>query len=418
MKNIVFMCDTYLPKASPNGICVEAVANNLFKKGYKVSVITTPNIDGQLKMENINGIDVYRINPGFVVNELNAVDGKNDNKSLKRKKRALMISKINGALNAFKYPLSAPVQIKNYLKCIQKLEKNRHIDVVVCCYHKIAAVAAGIKFKKKNPNTKFIVYTLDAISGGLIFPVLNSRNIALKSLKRWEKRIFSMVDKAFVMESHRKHYDNVEYDNIRSKLEYLDIPLLKIERLTKECHDSKTIHFVYTGSMSDSTANPKYFIEILKNIKEDVVFDIYGNIDKNVMNVINNNNGDNKISIKGKVPYNQIDNIQKEADILLNFGNANPCMIPCKIFEYISTGKKIISFTYSELDSSLPYLKKYPNVLIIDENNDIDENISKIEEFINSPLKDIDEEILSSLYKKNIPDYFYNQINKLLEDSQ
>lgn len=414
MKNVVIMCDTYLPKASPNGICVAQVAKALAERNDNVRIVTTLNIEGQKAVENIDGIDVYRVDPGFVVRELMATEGKTDSASVKRRNKALKVSSISGAINGFRYPLTAPVQVGNYYKCVEQLNNEQKIDVLVCCYHKIEAVAAGIKFKNAHPDTKFIVYTLDAISGGLVFPVLHSMKISMNSLKRWEKKIFSSVDKAFVMESHRSHYDNKEYDIYRDKLEFLDIPLVTTDRNGSYERKDK-LHFVYTGLMSTSTANPKSFLELLKKLdSEEFVFDIYGGITPEIEEVIKVAKlSESKIVLHGKVPYEEIDSIQKSADILLNFGNANPCMIPCKIFEYISTGKKILSFTHSEKDSSLPYLKIYPNALIIDENGNEEENLKKIKEFMVKEPTLIDKEMLEKLYEKNIGKYFCKQIDLL-----
>lgn len=414
MKNVVIMCDTYLPKASPNGICVSQVAKALAERNDNVRIVTTLNIDGQKAFENIDGAEVYRVDPGFVVRELMATEGKTDTASLKRRGKALKISNLSGAVNGFRYPLTAPVQVKNYYNCVEKLNEDKKIDVLVCCYHKIAAVAAGIKFKKAHPETKFIVYTLDAISGGLVFPVLHSMKISMNSLKRWEKKIFSSVDKAFVMESHRSHYENKEYDIYRDKLEFLDIPLITTDRNDSGKKTDK-LHFVYTGSMSTGTANPKIFLELLNKLgNEEFVFDVYGGITPEIEEVIKSAElSEEKIVLHGKVPYEEIDSIQRNADILLNFGNANPCMIPCKIFEYISTGNKILSFTHSEKDSSLPYLRIYPNALIIDENGDKEENAEKIKEFMKAEAVLINEDSLEKLYEKNMAKYFCKRIDLL-----
>lgn len=414
MKNVVIMCDTYLPKCSPNGICVSQVAKALSERNDNVRIVTTLNIEGQKAVENIDGIDVYRVDPGFVVRELMATDDKTDSASVKRRNKALKVSSLSGAINGFRYPLTAPVQVKNYYNCVEQLNNEQKIDVLVCCYHKIAAVAAGIKFKKAHPDTKFIVYTLDAISGGLVFPVLHSMKISMNSLKRWEKKIFTSVDKAFVMESHRSHYDSKEYDIYRDKLEFLDIPLIRTDRKGNSEQKDK-LHFVYTGLMSIVTANPKSFLDLLKSLNtEDFVFDIYGIVTPEIEDIIKSSGlSEENVVLHGKVPYEDIDAIQKNADILLNFGNANPCMIPCKIFEYISTGKKILSFSHSEKDSSLPYLKIYPNALIIDENGDKEQNLERIRVFMKSEAVEINKEKLSQLYEKNMAGYFCQQIDLL-----
>jgi len=408
------MCDTYLPKASPNGICVSEVAKALVKNGERVRIVTTPNIAEQKAEESVDGIPVYRVDPGYVVRVLNETDGKNDPASLQKRRRALKLSRISGAVNARRYPLTAPEQVSAYLKCAERLNSKEAIDVLVCCYHKIAAVAAGIKFKKRHPNTKLVVYTLDAISGGLVFPVLRSMKISMAALKRWEKRIFATADRLFVMESHRSHYEKSEYDGVRDKLEYLDIPLVRTDRMGEYAGGDVT-EFVYTGSMSTGTANPSRFLEILSTMTaDDYVFHIYGNATADIEGLINCAAlPPEKLVMHGSIPYHQVDGIQRGADILLNFGNANPCMIPCKIFEYISTGKKILSFTHSEQDSSLPYLRKYPNALIINEDDDIAVSAERIRAFMRSDYTAADAELIKNIYEKNTPEYFCRQIKLL-----
>lgn len=414
MKNIVIMCDTYSPKASPNGICAHEAATALVKRGYNVRVVTTVNDVSQKSEELTDGAKVFRVNPGFVVNNLISAEGKTDTAAKLRRSAALFVSGINGALNARRYPLTAPVQVKNYYRCAEKLYEEEKIDILVCCYHKVAAVAAGIKLKKRHKNMKFIVYTLDAISGGLIFPVLHSMDIPLKSLKRWEKRIFSAADSVYAMESHRSFYEKPEYDDYRSKISFLDIPLVRTDRLSQTKVNTPP-HLVYTGSMSRGTANPEYLLSLLPELGgEKFIIDVYGKVNDDVEPLLAAcpSLGKN-IILHGKVPYEQIDGIQRGADILLNFGNANPCMIPCKIFEYISTGKKIISFTHSPSDSSLPYLEIYPNSLIVDENEPRDKNAELIRQFLVSATKQIREDELKKLFKKNTADYFCECIEKI-----
>ena len=89
-------------------------------------------------------------------------------------------------------------------------------------------------------------------------------------------------------------------------------------------------------------------------------------------------------------------------------------MIPCKIFEYMSTGNKIISFTHSEMDSSLPYMKKYPLALIIQEDDFLnDKNIELILDFILNENSCPDSEMLEKIFIKNTPKFFVESIERL-----
>ena len=56
----------------------------------------------------------------------------------------------------------------------------------------------------------------------------------------------------------------------------------------------------------------------------------------------------------GRVSHTVAIQYMSEADFLLNIGNSISSMVPSKIFEYISTGKPIISI-YSNINDSSQY---------------------------------------------------------------
>ena len=102
---------------------------------------------------------------------------------------------------------------------------------------------------------------------------------------------------------------------------------------------------------------------------------------------------------------------------LLNFGNATPCAIPCKIFEYFSTGNPVISFLKIDDDASEPYVQRYPNSLMIDERKAIQENAELFVRFINS--KHIaDKEKIKKAFIDNAPETTVNKILKDFESCQ
>lgn len=408
MKNVLFITESYYYKASPNAICVQKVAEHLVNKEYSVSVVTLYNDIGQSQFESINGVDVYRVDAGFIEARLyeNSTNKKKYNRTLK-------LSRINGLLHAFRYPLLSERQVKHLYRQASALHKEKHFDYVVSVYHKIADVLAGIKLKKKNPDIKLVLYTLDAISGGWVPNILHSSKIPMKSLKRWERYFFKYIDKMFAMESHRSYYQkNHEYDKYAEKIEYLDIPLL--EPCISEKDTSKEIKMVYTGSMALATANPWYLLKILDKIENAKVF-IYGRICDEILKEIQSCSlYEKRIFLMGSVEHSEIAKIQQSADVLLNFGNANSNMIPCKIFEYMSTGNKILSFTHSSQDSSLPYIEKYPNGLIVEEDESLDGiNIEKIKEFISSEHKALNEKELKKVFLKNTPEYFEERLSEV-----
>lgn len=415
MKNILFICESYLHKPSPNGICVQRVAECIASENCRVCVVTFFNAVQQPAYEKHNGVEIFRVLPGRIMRTLYQCEDNPDAKQMRKTKLTLSISHVNGMLHAFCYPLLSYKQVNNLYQKAKELMSAEHFQYVVTVYHKIDSVLAGIRLKHIFKDTRLILYTLDAISGGWVPDILHSRKIPMRSLKRWERYFFRNIDVMFAMESHRAYYErNAEYQKYSSKIQYLDIPLLTENTCKKEMHDDDTVDIVYTGSMSKDTANPLYFISLLHHLPN-VRFHIYGRIQEEILPTVTSDAlFGTRILVHGTVSHDEILKIQKNADVLLNFGNANSNMIPCKIFEYMSTGNKIISFTHSESDSSLPYINAYINGLVVTEDDSaVDENVNKIVDFINNPPCPVTKEELEQTYRKNTPEYFADMLEQI-----
>ena len=407
MKSILFICESYYRAPSPNGICVQSVAEQAIKEGHRVDIVTVFNDEHQIEYEVVNGVHIHRVDPGFIRRELYKSNPTIHPELQNRQKLILKLSALNGLIKAFRYPFLSEKQVTNLQKKAEELYKLNKYQYVVVVYHQIHPVLAGIRLKQTFPVIDLILYTLDAISGGWVPNILHSHKIPMCSLKRWERYFFENVDRVFAMESHYQYYQTEEYAKYKDKIFYLDIPLLNPIKQEKISYAPKDkIRFVFTGSMHKDTANPGYLLKLLPHLLN-VCVDIYGNISPDIMNKIKDSGLiDNQIFYHGRVSHDEVLGIQRNADILLNFGNANSNMIPCKIFEYISSGRPILSFTHSKADSSLPYMYKYPNTMVVEESSEqIVDNSKKIERFINEN-RCVDINFIQNSFKKNTPSYF------------
>lgn len=417
MKNnrVLIMNDSYYPDPSPNGICTQKIAVEMKRNSYDIEIITKKNLLNQKSCEKMDDITLHRLNIGILDNLL-LLANKKDINFLKQ--IMSVIFKIKGALFGIVWPLLSPIMVFKYYFKAKKIKNNKDIDMVICVYKQIEAVLAGILLKMKYPNVKLVIYTLDSISGSHIPTILRNENISKKSITRWENIIFKYSDYILMMKSHKEYYKCNRFNKFRKKFRYLDIPLLNIEenKCKIEYKKNNYLNMVFTGSMSNYTANPKYFINLLNYIENlNFIFNIYGNIEPEIEKYIKQSKLFNKkIILHGKVDHETAVKKQKEADILINFGNSNPCMIPSKIFEYISTLKPIISLTYSHEDSSLEYIRKYNNHLIINEiEKTLQENSELLINFLNSDFRIINKCDIEKIYEQNTAKYFVNLIEKL-----
>ena len=86
-------------------------------------------------------------------------------------------------------------------------------------------------------------------------------------------------------------------------------------------------------------------------------------------------------------------------------------MTPSKIFEYMSYGKKIISTYPIQADTSIKYLKKYKNSLLLDESKPItDAVLQEVKMFATDSEVEIDETELMQEFYDNTPQAFIDAI--------
>ena len=116
----------------------------------------------------------------------------------------------------------------------------------------------------------------------------------------------------------------------------------------------------------------------------------------------------------GLIGHERVLELLDEADVLLNIGNINTALIPSKLLEYLSYGKPIITTYWSDADTSLPYLEKYPLTVTLDEcEEDLDAQAEKIERFFDRYLgKHVEPKVMEAVFRENTPAAF----EKLLVD--
>lgn len=413
--NIIFFTDSYFPNPSANAICVAKVVDRLVSLGEKPIIITLKNRPNLPDQTNFGRYDVIYLTP----NLLNYLQYTNKLSSSKWKSVFLsMMWRIKGAVYGLFWPLLSISSVWKYYKAgrhrIQNITNNQPI-IVITVYKSLEACLAGILLKHTFPNIKFIIYSLDAMSGSIIPTILHNSKIAQKSIERWEKLAFKSADLICLMQAHHNYYNTNKYNSFRHKIKYVDIPLiyeLKVKKTIKIIPSSP--HFVYTGFMSKETADPSYFIQLLSLSSwfQSVTFDIYGNITDEIFQKLSRQNSDSlQICTHGKISHESILSVQQNAEFLINFGNSNPCAIPCKIFEYISAQRPIISLYKSDQDASVLYLKEYPWALLLDERIPIEQNSRILKEFIarmtNAAIEHID---ITSMFTNNTPEPIVHEI--------
>ena len=423
MKKILIILGSYFPKPSPNGICVKQVASELKNREIEVTILATKS-RGLTDSEIIDSVIVHRIKPRLFQRMVEWCDS-NRNVKLSHifRKIALIINKINNILFFPLWPLVSPLYTYRYYKKAKELHEKNKYDGILCVYTPIDALIAGSLMKKKYKDITLMFYFLDTLSGG-VAPKLFSRRWLEKRGYKWDNKLVNIADSIFVMESHRAHYGKPLYNKFRDKIKIIDIPLMReiIYHPNKsEISLSKEkINLVYTGSLLKHIKNPTYMLKVFSYINRtsDIELHIFGSGDCNdLLDEYSEGEKGIPLFVHGQVEHIIANNAMMESDILINIGSLVDSQIPSKIFEYVATGKPIISFYKNDTEPSIPYLTQYPLSLLIKEDWDrIEDNAKLIIDFVHKAKgKSIDYSDIKDMYRNNTPEPLVNYILRMIE---
>ena len=263
---------------------------------------------------------------------------------------------------------------------------------------------------RKNNVFLYIPYFLDSLSGGST-PFLFNKKTKIKKGCKWEKRLLSNSDGYVVMKSSERHHINYSSDCPHySKIKVLDIPLITDNIIDNYQTDNNKTVFTYIGSLPLKIRNPFYGLDLLSRLK---------NIEIRMVGPIPDSDTykefckSHDIILLGPKNHLEINDLVKDTDILINFGNNIKEMVPSKIFEYISYLKPILSFAPIEDEPSIPYLEKYPLSCVIHEEDPIDANMMAIKRFMSNKKNiSISKELIQNTFYNNTPAAFADYIDE------
>lgn len=282
-------------------------------------------------------------------------------------------------------------------------------DVVVSVLQPPAAVEAGYRLKKKYPNLKFLLYDLDTISDSslghfekLLYPLYSQKVL------RWEKKVYPAFDLIVHLDSHEQHFHKKQYGPFLPKTLFQGVPLLEIQKEQQSGILREEPQLIYAGRFYPSLREPRCLLDVmaLAHKKSDRHFriDVYTD-GEYVQQISRQYSGNDGVYAHNYIPQKEINLKMEEADVLVSLGNNGTNMFPSKIVTYVASMKPIIHVYQAKDDPVIPYLRQYPNVLLLDANADIEKNAEAINDFLSKTHTPMRRDVLEEQYKQNLPSH-------------
>lgn len=399
----VILCDYWYPYASANSVCVQAIISDLSRRYDVVVVAADKPIGGataNVSFMSIGDIGIRKL--------------------LEQAKETRVIDKLIkfayksiAAMNIFRFPIRSMEWARRYADKADEIIETRNVALVLAVSYPAEAVLAAELLKNKHPDVTVIGWFLDATAVGTLQNGKLAQKISSASAIKYERRAGRELDGVLYLNPALPLAIKIHGEG-NPKLALADPPLLNKAKVNHSWNFSpaKPIKILYTGTLFDPDRNPTRFIEGMRECCQSKSVEIAfagndgGLLDNLVDSVPNVRN-------LGVLPLDQCDRAMESADILLSMGNRSPHLVPSKLFKYISTGKPIIHLTRGLDDSCLPYLKKYPLSLILDEDADISSEFSSFLQKLQCDSgTDVD---LESIYPEAFPNYTVGLIQSLHE---
>ncbi|PZU88053.1 MAG: glycosyl transferase family 1 [Chryseobacterium sp.] len=261
--------------------------------------------------------------------------------------------------------------VKPSIKFLKKYLKENGIEVLITTGPPHSLHLIGLGLKKELPNLKWIADFRDPWTEISYYKHLKLTSASDKKHRQLEKSVFENADLTLATsytdaENFKKNGANAfcitngfdESENSRvGELENERIRKLESNETLKASNSKFTLSYV---GVLEQLRNPDNLWKALENLcktnsefAKDLELKFVGRVDDKIMNVIENSLLKNNIKNFGYLSHNDSVNEMQNSDLLLitNFPNeSSKGIIPGKLFEYLATGKKIISFGPKDAD--------------------------------------------------------------------
>ena len=381
---ILFVLGKYYPFAGANGVCVSRIQEVLFRRGIESDIVA----EGEDYWESISPYGkIY----------LAKVENHSDFSRLKR------------YLSVLRYPVYFPNNITNYEYTIDHALSDNTYDAIIAVLKPLDGAIAASKY------SNMLLYELDSITNN-DDNQRGIRRLLRFRAEKYELKLYEKSNAIFHMMSHRSFYEKDKYRSYAKKTLFLDIPQLVNENIPDLPKEGDKATIMYSGILNSKMRSPEYVISLINRyvalFGENIELNFFsrGNCENLLEIAQNESNG--VIRKRGYVSLDELNKEVSSTDFLLSIGNnltGQVTSLPSKVISYMAYGKPIIHIDAGKNDVAKKYLSKYPLSIIINPHFELQDNVKKLNTFINECKgKRVPFDLVESVFTMNTPAFTAN----------
>jgi glycosyltransferase involved in cell wall biosynthesis len=396
--DILFLCGSF-SKTLPTSICLLSVIQKFEEKRHTCRLLSLS---------------------GKVYDTLHKNAPINSSELIPMQKKSLLYKLVNyislyGPNGGIKEEL-----INKYYEYAKKEVSDRIPDVIISSYGSMYALEVGYRLKQNyDEKILYVPYFLDALLSGSSLKYMPSSWYERRCIKS-ENRLLQNANSIVMMKSAKEKHDKFKKRlSFLSRVTYLDLPLFKpcktVIKTEKIFFPKGQIVILYVGSMPKRIRDPRCFLNLFCQIDIQNLHLYIAGTSAYMDDLEQYARDCGRIHLLGVITHGKAVELQNEADYLLNIGNSFAGMMPSKVFEYMSTGKPVISTSCLENDPVISYLHDYGNAHVINEKNNIEVEVGRFKEFLKMGIILVQPQVNkeSKLYN-NTPDAFVSHVESLV----
>jgi glycosyltransferase involved in cell wall biosynthesis len=245
-------------------------------------------------------------------------------------------------------------------KFLKRYLHSNPVDLIITTGPPHSVHLIGCSLKKIFPNIPWIADFRDPWTSVYYYKDLQTGRIANAIHHRMEKSIIEKADLILVVSDHMKQ----EYQSFKHRcIEVIPNGFDEEDFQETATSDSTDSHFVITHTgLLTTKQNPKILWKILRELseehtglKQDLKIRLIGNADASVLENIRLNSLQDNVEVIPYVPHSEAIKFQRKSTVLLLCLIENPdtkCIVTGKLFEYMQSGRPIISIGYPDGDAA------------------------------------------------------------------
>jgi glycosyltransferase involved in cell wall biosynthesis len=372
--NLLIVSYVYAPDRSPRAYRWTALAEYWAGQGHRIDIVSAWK-GGDAREERRNGVAIHRVG-GSIVERLRGLLGQsshrgNDAPATDDRSASPLLRAAKGLYAATLKRLYWPDYAFHWypaaLARARALCRANSYDAVISVSHPFTPHLVGLALKRRMPSLRWLVDIGDPFSLLAEIP-LNNTVLYHRLSRRAEATVLRDCD-AVAVTVERCRADLVDSFAIDPGKIAVIPPLLSLPVLADTAAPlfaREETHLVFIGTLYRALRDPSPLLALFRALQRrraDLHLHFFGALNDCApcFAGVDAHN----IHRHGVVPRETIAAAMRDADILVNIGNATPHQLPSKLVEYAAAARPILNLASRGGDTAAAFLATYPAALTL-----------------------------------------------------